>query len=360
MLGARVGLGEWLAAHRVAAVLVDGRSDAVPVRATSAEPQGPLAAGSIAPLRPPSPVFTRQCRTCGLHFDSVQAHRAHFQTEEHRRRVQQLTDTQEPSPAAPTAPDESKADEQEGTAARTPQVVLVAEDGERRTVWRCVVEALAGIDRKRGAEPGEIAGAFAGGAMAAAANKNWAVLLCRAGYFAGGVFRGPEVLQHRRFERYTTRKKQGRAQCNADSEAGHTIRSAGSTIRRHNETRYRELMRETLCAWAPLLRPDVCSLVLVTAPSNHRAVLYLYFEGSPLAKGDPRIRTVPITTGRPRFAEVRAVHEAMWLAYQAGEAPPQARKDDQESDTEDDQDEADDQETEDDEEDGSEEEEDSN
>ena len=182
-------------------------------------------------------------------------------------------------------------------------------------MWHNVAKSIARVEKKRAAEdPCLVLDAFLGASSAAstAVSRNWAILMCRAGYFAGAVFCGTAVLQHRCFQRYTTRKKQGRAQCNADSEAGRSIHSAGSTIRRHNEVRYTELMHETLTAWSSLLSPEACSLVLIAAPHNRRATRYLFFEGSPLAKNDPRIQSIPVTTSRPTYAQVLSVHEAMW------------------------------------------------
>ena len=323
MSGKKIGLGDWLAAHRVVELTVDSQ------RITPAAPPPPPVPTPPVPSPtedgvPSMGVFTRQCRTCGLHFPTVEAHRAHFQSVQHRQRVQQLTgaaptstnsDSSSSGSEGSSSDSSSDSDSDDRVPERTPQVVLHAADGAQCTVWRCVVEALARVDERRAAaEPARVLAALAdGAAVCAAARRNWAVLLCRAGYFAGAVFSAATVVQHRCFQRYTTRRKQGRAQCNADSDAGRAIHSAGSEIRRHNEKRYCELMRETLGAWAPLLAPAACALVLIAAPRNSRATRYLFFDGSPLAKDDPRVRRIPITTRRPTFAEAVSVHNAMWF-----------------------------------------------
>ena len=333
MSGKKIGLGDWLAAHGVVELSVDSQR-VVPA----------------APSPPPSPipttedgvpavgVFTRQCRTCGLHFATVEAHRAHFQSAEHRRRVQQLSsggsvtgdssspeeENSESESESESESDSSESSDSEGKRPeRTPQAVLVGADGARCAVWRCVAEALARVDERRAAaDPALVLAALADRAAAcAAARQHWAVLLCRAGYFAGAVFRAGAVVQHRCFRRYTTRRKQGRAQCSADSDAGRAIHSAGSEIRRHHERRYCELVHETLSAWAALLAPAACALVLVAAPRNSRAARYLFYDGSPLAKGDPRVRRVPVTTRRPTFAEAVSVHNAMWFVQELDPSP---------------------------------------
>ena len=321
-------LGDWLSKHTIVEMLVDGRkivprspqAVVTPKEHQQSEVSGTSPLFDDDDTAMSMAVFVRQCRTCGLRFDSVEAHRAHFQSPEHCAKVRQLSG--EPTKTDADDGEDEAEDEEDDTVemeeevpGRTPHVVFVAEDGEKCTVWRNVAEGLARIDKKlAGDDPSLLLASYTGlnSSGAAAAQKNWAILLCRAGYFAGAVYCGSTVLQHRCFQRYTTRKKQGRAQCNADSESGRSIHSAGSSIRRHNEVRYCELMHETLRAWASLLDPEACSLVLVAAPRNQRAARYLYFEGSPLTKNDPRIRNVPITTSRPTFMQVQAVHDAMW------------------------------------------------
>lgn len=71
-------------------------------------------------------------------------------------------------------------------------------------------------------------------------------------------------------------------------------------------------IQATLTEWAPHLRP--CSGLFLHAPGPHNARV-LYFEGGPLAKGDPRIQSIPFTTGARRSPPSR--NEWQWVAASA-------------------------------------------
>lgn len=129
----------------------------------------------------------------------------------------------------------------------------------------------------------------------------WLVLLSHGGYFAAAVFVGGKPTIHKAFHRYITRRGQGGRQSTHDSGGG-SQSSVGSQLRRHHEAKWKEQIQATLTEWAPHLRP--CSGLFLHAPGPHNARV-LYFEGGPLAKGDPRIQSIPFTTGRPSFEEVR-------------------------------------------------------
>lgn len=59
------------------------------------------------------------------------------------------------------------------------------------------------------------------------------VLLISGGRFAGALFRENQVVQHKSFQRYTTRRKQGGSQSAHDQQRH--AKSAGASIRRHHE-----------------------------------------------------------------------------------------------------------------------------
>jgi hypothetical protein len=61
--------------------------------------------------------------------------------------------------------------------------------------------------------------------------QRWAVLMCRAGHFAGALLEDGVVAAHKTFHRYVVRAKQGGRQ----SEKGEGARSAGASLRRYNE-----------------------------------------------------------------------------------------------------------------------------
>lgn len=61
------------------------------------------------------------------------------------------------------------------------------------------------------------------------------------GHFAAAIFQGQEMKSHRTIHRYTTRRKQGGSQSTKDNQSSHSIKSAGSHIRRQNEVKLKEV-----------------------------------------------------------------------------------------------------------------------
>lgn len=104
----------------------------------------------------------------------------------------------------------------------------------------------------------------------------WAVLLFRAGYFAGAIFQGKDAkpchaIVHKCFQRYTVRKKQGGAQSTHDAEGG-KARSAGSWLRRQNTIALREDIHLLLASWGALLTS--CTRIFIAASKRSVSTLY--------------------------------------------------------------------------------------
>ncbi|XP_026151750.1 ankyrin repeat and zinc finger domain-containing protein 1 isoform X2 [Mastacembelus armatus] len=137
----------------------------------------------------------------------------------------------------------------------------------------------------------------------------WVILMTGGGHFAGAVFQGKEVLQHKTFHRYTVRAKRGTAQGLRDSQnRSHTPKSAGAALRRHNEAALVKDIHDLLGTWAEYLKE--ASGIFVRAPSYNKTI---FFSGraAPLDKRDPRIRTLPFATRRATFREVQRVHNML-------------------------------------------------
>ncbi|KAF0687063.1 Aste57867_21144 [Aphanomyces stellatus] len=132
----------------------------------------------------------------------------------------------------------------------------------------------------------------------ASSSFQWAVLLFRAGRFAGGVFRKDKVLVHKCFERYTTRRKQGGSQSAHDS-AGGKAKSAGAQLRRYNEMALTHDISDLLTKWGPEL--DGCDRIFLGVAKTSRGI---FFDKTGLTTGDPRLRSVPFGTLRPTYDEV--------------------------------------------------------
>ncbi|XP_023193007.1 ankyrin repeat and zinc finger domain-containing protein 1 isoform X2 [Xiphophorus maculatus] len=137
----------------------------------------------------------------------------------------------------------------------------------------------------------------------------WVILMTGGGHFAGAVFEGKQVLDHKTFHRYTVRAKRGTAQGLRDSQnRSHMARSAGATLRRYNEAALVKDIQDLLLTWAEHL--NRASAVFVRAPSYNKAIFF-GGRGGPLQKNDLRVRSLPIATRRATFREVQRVHEVL-------------------------------------------------
>ncbi|XP_034742434.1 ankyrin repeat and zinc finger domain-containing protein 1 isoform X2 [Etheostoma cragini] len=137
----------------------------------------------------------------------------------------------------------------------------------------------------------------------------WVILMTGGGHFAGAVFQGKEVLQHKTFHRYTVRAKRGTAQGLRDSQnRSHTPKSAGASLRRHNEAALVKEIQDLLSSWAEHLKE--ASAIFVRAPSYNKSI---FFGGraAPFDKKDPRVHTIPFATRRATFREAQRVHEVL-------------------------------------------------
>ncbi|KAI9758747.1 MAG: hypothetical protein M4579_002850 [Chaenotheca gracillima] len=118
----------------------------------------------------------------------------------------------------------------------------------------------------------------------------------------GADQREASVLAHKTFHRYTTRRKQGGSQSANDSSKG-AAHSAGSSLRRYNETALISEIRELLAEWKPLI--DTAQLLFVRASgSTNRRTLYGPYDEQILHHNDPRIRSFPFSTRRATQAEL--------------------------------------------------------
>eukprot|EP00667_Euglena_gracilis_P007885 EG_transcript_7960 len=132
----------------------------------------------------------------------------------------------------------------------------------------------------------------------------WLLLLSHGGYFAAAVYLNGKPLVHKTFHRYICRRKQGGRQSTHDKGGG-SMSTVGSQLRRHHEAKWKEKICETLTEWAPYLQSCSGLFLHAPGPANMRD---LFFDKGPLRRGDPRIQTVPFTTGRPSFEEIRRTY----------------------------------------------------
>ena len=156
-----------------------------------------------------------------------------------------------------------------------------------------------------------------------ATDAPWTVLMCHGGYFAGAVFVNQKPVIHKAFQRYVVRRKAGGKQSKCDKTGG-CMSSAGSQIRRHNELKWKVIVRDILLAWSDLIAQSWVILYVAPGPDN-RGVLTDFttlpvsmgggngkgVPKSPIDIKDPRVRSAPLTTHRPTFKEVTRIFETV-------------------------------------------------
>ncbi|KAI3355769.1 hypothetical protein L3Q82_004341 [Scortum barcoo] len=176
------------------------------------------------------------------------------------------------------------------------KVVFQNSAAEYLTVYRCILQGKLDVEQD------------AQSSLKAISKKTvWVILMTGGGHFAGAVFQGKEVLQHKTFHRYTVRAKRGTAQGLRDSQnRSNTPKSAGAALRRHNEAALD--IQDLLVSWAEHLKE--ASAIFVRAPSYNRTIFF-GSRNAPLSKKDPRVCTLPFATRRATFREVQRVHEVL-------------------------------------------------
>ncbi|KIK61598.1 hypothetical protein GYMLUDRAFT_165824 [Collybiopsis luxurians FD-317 M1] len=150
--------------------------------------------------------------------------------------------------------------------------------------------------------------------------RQWAMFMVAGGHFAGAIVRvsktgsetevqskkpkkpapDTEVLRHKTFHRYTTRRKQGGSQSLNDNAKGNA-KSAGALLRRYGEQALRDDIRNLLSDWEEEI--DNCELIFIRATGANRRI-FMDYEGAPIVKGDERLRTFPFPTRRPTQSEL--------------------------------------------------------
>ncbi|XP_051937425.1 ankyrin repeat and zinc finger domain-containing protein 1 [Hippocampus zosterae] len=185
------------------------------------------------------------------------------------------------------------------------KVVFQDSAGQYLTVYRCILNAKS--DEEQGLE-----------VCLKSIDKRtlWIILMTGGGHFAGAVFQGKEVLQHKTFHRYTVRAKRGTSQGLNDSQnRSHAPKSAGATLRRYNEAALVKDIQDLLVNWSDHLKE--ASAIFVRAPRYNKAI---FFGGrkSPLDKKDSRVHSIPFATRRATFREVQRVHNELATVHVYG------------------------------------------
>lgn len=140
----------------------------------------------------------------------------------------------------------------------------------------------------------------------------WAVIMSGGGHFAASIWdKAGNVVKHKTFHRYTSRRKQGGSQAVADAQGGKRIRSAGATLRRHGEQQLQNEVRSLLTSWAGTFEGVQC--VYIRANVREKRDLLVGWEGSPLGPlaDEDRVRSIPFPTRRATLKEATRCYEEL-------------------------------------------------
>lgn len=268
------------------------------------------------------------CLTCGQMFGSREEQIEHYRLDWHRFNLKQRLlgrrtlpaevfeektrtgDVSSISGSDSDSSDESSESELLPAASDSPQapqisrshkVLLRNAKGQLISMYRCVLTTGKGDIE----ELVELTASL----QSLSASTCWVVLMMGGGHFAGAVFRGLQVQEHKTFHRYTVRARRGTAQGLRDAQTpGSAPRSAGASLRRYNEAALQKDIQDLLAAWAQHLND--AQRIFLRAPRHNRALLFSG-RNPPLTRGDPRICHIPLSTRRATLREVLRVHTTL-------------------------------------------------
>ncbi|KAI9281951.1 hypothetical protein BY458DRAFT_468841 [Sporodiniella umbellata] len=138
--------------------------------------------------------------------------------------------------------------------------------------------------------------------------RYWSILMLGGGHFAGCVIdtqaslSNVKFVEHKTIHRYTTRRKQGGSQSANDNGKG-KANSVGAQIRRHNEQRLKEEVRQIIGQWKEKIVAS--EFVFIYANSANRNTLFQY-DGAIL--NPKNTQSIPFTTQRPTLDELKRVY----------------------------------------------------
>ncbi|KAM9284289.1 tRNA endonuclease ANKZF1 isoform 2-T2 [Cariama cristata] len=268
------------------------------------------------------------CSTCGQVFSSREEQTEHYHLDWHRFNLKQRllgrqtlpVEVFEEKTCAGDVSSISGSDSESSDASSESELLLSASDslgnpqtprshkvllrnakGQLISAYRCVLgTGKGGIE-----DPAELTASL----QSLGASTCWVVLMMGGGHFAGAVFQGPQVQEHKTFHRYTVRARRGTAQGLRDAQTpGSAPRSAGASLRRYNEAALLKDIQDLLAAWAQHL--NEAQRIFLRAPRHNRALLF-GGRNPPLTQSDPRICHIPLSTRRATLREVLRVHATL-------------------------------------------------
>ncbi|KAJ7257931.1 hypothetical protein B0H12DRAFT_1049329 [Mycena haematopus] len=306
---------------------------------------------SPPPVASASAPGSRACNVCnGVAFIDVEEQRAHFRCDWHRYNVKtrlsggqsvselefsKLVDGLEDSISGSASEDSDSDDSDDAVDALVIKATRKARSRSPSEGPRLPAQtALAWFHSPPSTQLGVYKAVFNSGVSQSdylselkrmqTGERTWAMFMVAGGHFAGAIVRvsrGPEeddneeaqkkkkpkkpkpdteVLKHKTFHRYTTRRKQGGSQGLNDNAKGNA-KSAGAQLRRYGEQALRDDIRNLIHEWADEI--NACERIWIRASGTNRKI-FIDYDDCVIEKGDGRLRTFPFPTRRPTQSEL--------------------------------------------------------
>ncbi|KAG9445110.1 hypothetical protein H6P81_016450 [Aristolochia fimbriata] len=285
------------------------------------------------------------CNTCKAEFESLQDQRTHFKSDIHRFNVKltiagkntisedqldelssgvllEACDVSSISGSDDEAEGELPNSSVKGSNVTKKKLLIRLNSGDIVSVWKCIIldesedltlehDSLVRSDNGGHKSMEEVIVERLTSLVSEPRHKTHLriVLLASGGHFAGCVFDGNSVVAHKTFHRYVVRAKAGKKQSTKDA-TGKAAKSAGSTLRRHNELALKKEVQELLASWKAYFIASSC--IFIHASSNNRQ---LFYDGDKpfFSHQNGVVRHVPLSVRRPTFKEAKLVYNHLTL-----------------------------------------------
>ncbi|KGL77735.1 Ankyrin repeat and zinc finger domain-containing protein 1, partial [Tinamus guttatus] len=280
------------------------------------------------------------CSTCAQAFDSREEQTEHYRLDWHRFNLKQRLRGRRALPAdsfeektrsgdvssisgsdSESSDSSSESDslppanDSPGTPQipRSHKVLFRNARGQLISAYRCVLgtgQATGPVFQGVSEEPAELVASL----QSISASARWVVLMMGGGHFAGAVFQGPEVQEHKTFHRYTVHAPGG---CLGWHRAAAGQRSRMGTPR--CPPLPPQEIQDLLAGWAHHLQE--AERIFLRAPRQNRALLF-GGRNPPLTRGDPRVQHIPLSTRRATLWEVLREHGTLTSLQVYGKDTP--------------------------------------
>ncbi|XP_066140469.1 tRNA endonuclease ANKZF1-like [Euwallacea fornicatus] len=255
------------------------------------------------------------CSYCRESFLNVQQQREHYKLDWHRYNLKQSLQGKEPiaeedfnlrtendevSSISGSDSEEDEQDSLENIATAQGKIFLENAKGQVFSMYRGVLM----VDKKE--DPSKV-DFFKRFRQNCSDNKQWTILMLGGGHFAGAIFNYLTPIVHKTFHCYTVRAGQGGSQSGRDNKSGGSHpKSAGASLRRYNEQALIDHVRSILVSWTQEMKKS--SLVFYRASGPYNKGVLFGGKEPVLDRADIRLRTIPFSTGRATYSEVKRVH----------------------------------------------------